>query len=168
MPDPSLPQYPDYPGAAAQWPVAQARPKTITRAMQFMYAGAAMSLITLVLGAADSSAYKTAIRKAFPKYTQTQVNNAANTAVTIAIVAGLIGVGLWLWMAWANGRGRNWARVLSSVFFGIATLGLVGNLAQHSPAASLVVSLVEWLIGLAAILHLWNRQSSAYFHAPKP
>ncbi len=167
MPDPSLPQYPDYPGGAAQWPVAPARPGTVTRAMQFMYAGAAMSLVTLVLGAADSSAYKTAIRKAFPHYTQAQVNNAANGAVMIAIVAGLIGVGLWLWMAWANGRGRSWARILSSVFFGIATLGLVANLAQHSPAASLAVSLVEWLIGLAAIVLLWNRQSTAYFRAPK-
>lgn len=168
MPDPSLPQYPDYPGGAAQWPVAPARPKTVTRAMQFMYAGAALSLVNLILGAADPSAYKTAVRKAFPNYTQAQVDNAANGLVTVAIVVGLIGVGLWLWMAWANGRGRNWARILSSVFFGIATLGLVANLAQHSPATSLVVTLVEWLAGLGAIVFLWNAQSSAYFHAPKP
>lgn len=33
-------------------------------------------------------------------------------------------------MASANGKGRSWARIVASVFFGIATLGLTGNMLQ--------------------------------------
>ena len=40
------------------------------------------------------------------------------------IVLGLVPIALWLWMARANGRGRNWARSLSTVLFGLATLTL--------------------------------------------
>ena len=35
---------------------------------------------------------------------------------------GLVVVSLWLWMARANGQGRNWARILSTVLFVLATL----------------------------------------------
>ena len=54
------------------------------------------------------------------------VKHTAEGARTIPLViGGLIAIGLWLWMAWANGRGRGWARVLSAVLFGINTLTLV-------------------------------------------
>ena len=33
-------------------------------------------------------------------------------------------IALWLWMARANGQGRNWARILSTVLFGLGTLEL--------------------------------------------
>ena len=39
----------------------------------------------------------------------------------------MIGIALWLWMARANGQGRNWARILSTVLFGVATLQLTGT-----------------------------------------
>lgn len=163
MSDPSIPQYPVYSASPEQWPSTPARPASVSRAMQFMYAGAALSLVTLVIGVADASGFKSTIRKAFPHYSQAQVNNTANALVVVAVVAGLVGVGLWLWMAWANGRGRNWARVLSSVLFGIDTLSLVANLSQHVPTASLLAGVVQWAIGLGAIMYLWNKQSSQYF-----
>ncbi len=79
-------------------------------------------------------------------------------------IAGLIGGGLWLWMAWANRRGRFWARILSTVFFGLLTLytavGLVGL-----PAAPKIVIIFEWAAGLAAVVFLWRRQSSDYYQA---
>jgi hypothetical protein len=52
------------------------------------------------------------------------------------LVAGaLITIGLWLWMGWANGRGRSWARIVAAVLFGINTLDLLISLfALRAPA----------------------------------
>src|SRR5262250_225231 len=74
-------------------------------------------------------------------------------------IGGLIFGGLWLWMAWANKPGRSWARILSTVFFGFLTLyAAVGLVAL--PAASEIVVILEWAAGLAAVVFLWQRQSS--------
>ena len=44
----------------------------------------------------------------------------------MVIVSGLVAIALWLWMARATRQGRNWARILSTVLFGLATLELIG------------------------------------------
>ena len=85
--------------------------------------------------------------------------------VFFLVVGGLIGAGLWLWMAWANKRGRSWARIVSTVFFAIATLGLIGSFAQANTIASRIITIVGWAIGLAALVFLWQRQSSDYYAA---
>ena len=61
----------------------------------------------------------------------------------MAIVSGLVVPVLWLWMARANGRGRNWTRIVSTVLFAVATLQLPGAF------AALVIPVVfgAWLIG---------------------
>jgi hypothetical protein len=84
--------------------------------------------------------------------------------VTGGVILGLAGAGLWLWMAWANKRGRSWARIVSTVFFGLLTLyAAAGVLAL--PAVAKVIVIVEWAIGLGAVVFLWQRQSSHYYQA---
>jgi hypothetical protein len=68
-----------------------------------------------------------------------------------------------------NKRGRNWARITSTVFFAIETLGVlvsasgVGALGDAGPIRFYNILVV--LIGLAALILLWRRQSSDYFNA---
>ncbi len=66
---------------------------------------------------------------------------------------------LWLWMARANGQGKNWARILSTVLVGLATLELIG---LHS-VAEVFFAVLTWLTGLAAVWLLWRPASSAFF-----
>lgn len=180
VPDPSLPQYPpQYPGQYPAYPEyspgfqapSSQRPVSVTNAMRLMYVGAALSGINMalgvVLGIANKSAFRTAIHKAQPKLSPSQVSSEANLLLISIVVAGAIGVGLWLWMAWANGRGRKWARVMGTILFGLDTLILLGNLAQHEPAVSLIFSVIVWGIGLGTVLLLWRRDSTEYFNAPK-
>jgi hypothetical protein len=131
--------------------------------MRLMYVGAALSLVSLAIALTNTSAFKTAVRKAQPSFTQSQVNSTADAAIAIAIIFGLLGVGLWVWMAWANGGGRNWARILSTVFFGIDTLGLLGNLARATPVLSMVFAVLIWLVGLATVILLWRGESATFF-----
>ena len=57
-------------------------------------------------------------------------------------------------------------RILSAVFFGISTLDLIVTAAAVRAPGSLIVGFVIWLIGLATIVLLFNRESSAFFRQP--
>jgi len=69
-------------------------------------------------------------------------------------------------MAWANGRGRNWARVVSAVFFGINTVDLLLSFTQVHSVADLIAGLVIWLAGLAAIVLIFSRESAPFYARP--
>ncbi|MGO8892208.1 MAG: hypothetical protein ACLP8X_43925 [Streptosporangiaceae bacterium] len=84
---------------------------------------------------------------------------AAPLTITLVVVVGLAVIALWLWMARATSQGRNWARILSTVLFGLATLELIGN---HG-VAQVFCAVLTWLTGLAAVWLLWRPASSAFF-----
>jgi hypothetical protein len=69
----------------------------------------------------------------------------------------------WLWMARAASQGKNWARILSSVLFGLATLQLIGN---HG-AVQVFYAVLTWLTGLPAVWLLWRPASSAFFKSAR-
>jgi hypothetical protein len=158
--------YQPYPGEA-QLPEPSARPpvpQSITRAVQLMYAGAVASLIGIV----TLSSIKSQIISKNPTWTTTQVNNAEHVAIGILIASGLIGAALWLWMAQSSKAGKNWARIVSTVLFAIETINVVaGASAISSGGASRIYSIVIWLIGLGAIIFLWQRSSTEYFKTPR-
>jgi len=91
--------------------------------------------------------------------TTAQLSDQRPLIITVVIAVGLALIALWLWMARAAGRGRNWARILSTVLFGLATLGLTGN---HG-VAQVFCAVLTWLTGLAAVWLLWRPASSAFF-----
>jgi membrane protein YdbS with pleckstrin-like domain len=81
-------------------------------------------------------------------------------------------------MARANQAGKNWARITSTVFFGIDCLALLlilvgAGVAMHavSPSvkivlvAAVVAGIVTWVIGLVTIVLLWRSESSEYYAA---
>ena len=84
---------------------------------------------------------------------------ATPLTITLVILAGLAVIALWLWMARATSQGKNWARILSTVLFGLATLELTG---PHGLA--LAAAVLTWLSGLAAVWLLWRPASSAFFN----
>jgi protein-S-isoprenylcysteine O-methyltransferase Ste14 len=89
-----------------------------------------------------------------------------------AIIAGLVMGGLWLWMAAKNGAGRNWARIVSTVLFGLWCLDVIGSLLAvatgedtATSVAVLIAALAVWIVGLTALILLWRGESSGYFDA---
>jgi hypothetical protein len=142
-------------------------PATVLTAVKLMYAGAMVSAISLIVTLLTISSLKSAISKRSPNLTQTQLHTAETAAVAAAVVLGLLGIGLWIWMARANKAGRNWARITATVFFGLDTLGLLASIRQAETIFSRVISLLIWLIGLGAVLMLWRKESTDYFAAPR-
>lgn len=143
-------------------------PQSITRAVRLMYAGAAASLIGIIIALTTLSSIKSQIHQRNLTLTATQVNNAEHVAIGVLIASGLIGAALWLWMAQSSKAGKNWARIVSTVLFAIETINvLAGAAAVASGGASRIYSILVWLIGLGAIIFLWQRSSTEYFKAPR-
>jgi hypothetical protein len=138
-------------------------PPSVVNAVKLMYVGAAVSTVSLVITLADIGGLKAAIKKAKPTWTATQVNQYDRLIISLAIVSGLIGVALWLWMSWANKNGKSWARIVSTVLFCLATLDLVGVFGQPSTAIALIFPVLTWLVGLGAVFFLWRPDATAFF-----
>jgi hypothetical protein len=143
-------------------PLRPPAPTAVRAAVKLMYAGAAVSLVPLIVAlatpiAGDINAYH--LRWGGHSLTAAQISHWRPLIITVVTVLGLVVPALWLWMARTSGQGREWARILSTVLFGLATLHLLGNhgLVQMS------VAVLTWLLGLAAVWLLWRPASSAFF-----
>jgi hypothetical protein len=138
-------------------------PPPVANAIKLMYVGAAVSTVSLIISLADVGGLKAAIKKAQPSWTPAQVNQYDRLLIIVSIVSGVIGIALWLWMARANNQGKNWARILSTVLFCLATLDLVGVFRQPKTLIGLVFPVLTWLVGLGAVFLLWRQESTVFF-----
>jgi small-conductance mechanosensitive channel len=154
--------YQPYPSTGA--PVEPDRgpaPQSVLNAVKLMYTGAAVSTVSLVISLASIGGTKDAIRKAKPSLTAAQVNQLNTFIIALAVVSGVIGVALWLWMA-----RKNWARILSTVLFALATLDLFGVVSQPKTVLGLIFPVLTWLVGLGAVVFLWRKESTEFFKPP--
>jgi len=161
--------YPTGGGSNVIQPQQGPRPQSVRTAVILMYVGAGLSTLSLIATLAFSGRIKNAVGKALRNaktsrpLTAAQIHSVENIYLVFAIVVLLVGVGLWLWMAWANGRGKGWARVVATVFFGLDTLFVLYSLFRGGhTAGTLALTLVEWAVGLAAIIFLWLRDTTEY------
>ena len=142
-------------------PAGQLRPPApVLSAAKFMYGGAISSAALLIaaLPFIGDTHGKVLGHRLTPTLT-----------ITLGTVAGLALIGLWLWMARATSQGKNWARILSTVLFALATLELLSALegiGKDGVAQALFAGLT-WLSGLAAVWMLWRPASSAFFKSAK-
>jgi hypothetical protein len=155
-------------------PLRPAVPAPVRTAVTLMYAGAAIWTVilisALVLILTGNTAGHTTIN--VHVLTAAQASQQKPLLITLAVLYGLLVPALWLWMARAAGRGKKWARIVSTVLFGLATLQLTGQAgvqhsASHVGVAVMVVGVIlpvlGWLVGLAAVWLLWRPASSAFF-----
>ena len=141
-----------------------AAPQSVLRAVRVMYVGLAASLLGILVDMTTLSATRSEIIKQNPKFTTAQVNSAEHLEIGLFIAGGLIGAALWLWMAQSCRAGKGWARVVSTVLFGIDTLSvLAGAVTVPGGGLTRIYGFVIWAIGLVAIFLLWQRSSSDYF-----
>ncbi|HUL28696.1 MAG TPA: hypothetical protein VLW44_23315 [Streptosporangiaceae bacterium] len=136
-------------------------PATVVAASRLMYAGAALELAALITIVVTAGSVRSAVLAAHP---------AQWHAVLIHITGDEIGapiaIGLWLWLAWASGRGYDWARLVFTAFFGLMTLSLLNALAGHGlvyARADVTAGLALWLVALAAIVLIFSKKSNRYY-----
>ena len=148
QPDPSTGQ----PAGLLQPPA----PKPVLTAAKVMYGGA-------VTSAAYVIAVLPFIGDIHGRFFGHRLTATPLTITLVIVVFGLIPIALWLWMARATSQGWNWARILSTVLFILATLQLI----ESRGIAPVFCAALTWLSGLAAVWLLWRPASSAFFKSAR-
>jgi len=136
-------------------------PRTIVNAARLMYAGAAVELATLITIVVTAGSVKAAVLASHPA-----VWHLALIHLTTDEIAAPIAVVLWAWLAWANGRGYDWARLVFTAFFALTTMSLISALAGHAATyarADLIAGTALWLVALAAVVLIFSKKSNQYY-----
>ena len=108
-------------------PLRPPAPAPVLTAVKLMCAGAAVVAVSLSSRSSrcpSSAAARPPLRRVWAAASRGPV------VITVGTVGGLVVIALWLWMARANSQGRDWARILSTVLFGLATLQLIGGFSE--------------------------------------
>jgi Domain of unknown function (DUF1707) len=152
----------------ARKPASVPTPKAVRAAVGLMCAGAVLTLavaatVVLTLGSVRSG------------YVQDPAAGPWHTFMLTQIVPGLasapIGAGVWLWLAWANGRGYHWARPAFAAFFGLLTIVLLFGFAEGGASTDalsstwpdVIATTALWLAALAAMPLLLGETASQYY-----
>jgi hypothetical protein len=128
-----------------------------------MCAGAVLTLASLVivlvtLGGVRSAAGYDSSAMQWPSVMLTQVG--------FWLVSAPIGAGVWLWLAWANGRGYHWARSAFVAFFCVLTvvpLFGAGRDALPYTWPDVIAATVLWMAGLVAVLLIFSETASPHY-----
>jgi hypothetical protein len=134
-------------GAARMWMRPRpGQPRTVLLAIRLMWAGAFAELAVAVTIMTTFGSVRTAVMHAYPAAWP-----AAHLSLLSDVAEAPLFIGLWLWMAWANGRGKNRGRAALAVFFGIDSLVVLYTLSEGSISyapADMAAGMVQCLIGL--------------------
>jgi hypothetical protein len=191
-----LPSWPQQPGSAASWPGAVAPgdggpdalgqyrlgrrnpagaeiPGPVRTAARLMYAGLTATVIALLVSLSTLARYTHAATDAKNnfRFTLEAHENTMAGAMTIAVVADVIGLACWVMLAIACRHGRGWTRVTGTVLLGLYTIVLLFVLiGTHSDPVARVndlgprfFTLLAWVLGLAAVIPLWTQQARDFF-----
>jgi hypothetical protein len=140
------------------------QPRSILTAVRLMWVGAALTGIGVLITLLQIDAIRDQIEEDDPGLSSGEVDSAVAGFVAVSVVAGIIAIGLWLWMAQANGRGLRWARgvatglgVVNVVFtaFGLAT--------GPGTALSTLFALVGITLAVVILILLYRPESNAYY-----
>jgi Protein kinase domain len=142
------------------------RPTPVLAAAWLMYAGAAASLLGMLVDLSVIGQLKTGYFKHHPYINRTHINHINQLAATgdfVVILGSVVSIALWLWLASACKNGHGWARTAGTVLFGVDTLGFLVTISRPGIPGIQTIHLLVWLIGLVTVIFLWRRQSSEYF-----
>lgn len=162
---PQGPAAPYRPAPGWSVPPASARPhipRSVLTAVSLMCAGAAVSLVNVIVNLTAINQIKTAFETQHP-LAQNAAQGVAALAAAAVVISGAVGIGLWLKLASASRKGRSWARTAGTILFGLDTIGLLGTLGRTGIPMAKTFGVLIWLIGFIAVIELWRRQSSDYF-----
>jgi hypothetical protein len=142
-------------------------PRTVLYAVRLMYLGALTEVGTLAILLLTWPG----IREGILAHNSTlrQHLNVLSTLETVRVTDIFVlacAAGVWLVLAWANGRGYQVARLaaLFCLLFNTLAVGsdLAGGVASYAPAA-VAASGLTWAIGLACVILICWKQSWPYY-----
>lgn len=161
------PQY-THQGGSAQ-PAMASAPPSIVRAKYAMWAGAVLHLLTILTSFVGMDDTRAQIEESMTEqgvaYTDSTIDAAMTLGLVFGVGLGVIGVILWVLMAWLTGKGKGWARITATVLFALFVISFLFTLMQPTMPLALVVNALVLIAGAAATFFLWQKDSTAWFRA---
>lgn len=134
-------------------------------AQNLMYGGAVVGVLSIISSFFTMDELREQVSNSSPEISPADLDSAVIFSLAISTVIGLVYVGLWLWMASANGKGKSWARITGTVFFGISALALLFVLVTGGGIAK-VLEVISFLLGAGTVYLLWaGKGANEYFRA---
>ena len=142
-------------------------PKAVRDAVRLMRLGAVLTLAVSVTALVTLGGIRSA---AAGDFAAGQWPTVMLTQVGFWLASAPIGAGVWLWLAWANGRGCHWARPAFVAFFGVLSVVLLMGLGSGGGEDALpytwpvvLAAAVLWLVSLAAMAFIGNPTASPHY-----
>lgn len=165
----AAPSYGSAPAAggygSAPGPVS--RPKTVQNAVYLMYAGAALGIIGMLVSLLTLDSMRQQVEEQLAAQggpvDQSLVDASVSIGIGVGVVFGLLGAGLWIMNAIFCGRGANWSRILSTVFAAILVLSSLVTFFQPGSGFTKAITGLTLVVGVAAVVLLWQRPSNQFF-----
>ncbi|MBD0293250.1 MAG: hypothetical protein ICV70_06720 [Jiangellaceae bacterium] len=165
------PGYPPGSPPAPSWPAGTPRarptpPPSILTAVRLMYAGAALGAVIFVLTLVTQGSIREELERSSPELTPDQIDTAVSISIGIAVLFGLVGVLLWVWMAESNRRGKSWARIVATVLGGLNIVTTLFSLfTAQNMSLTTVFSVLSAALAAIIIYFLYRPDSTAYYQA---
>jgi len=157
--------YVPYPSRGdSHWlPERQLESPSVIIAVRLMYVGAGLHLLGTIIQIALVHGEENTLLQTNQNYTPSELHAGVWVSYGLVAALGLVGAGLWVWMARRNADGRSWARIVAAVLFAIFTclVALVGLLTGINGGDAL--AMLIWLVGLAATFFLWRPDASRFY-----
>ena len=151
--------------AAAPVPAGPRPAGTMAAAVWVIYAAAILEVAAVITIAVTYGSVHAAVLAADPRLAPAQWDRLAFEITARAVSGGFIAV-LLAWLARANGRGQDWARLVLCAVFSLSALGLLISLSDHVAryaTADLAVGSALLLAQLAAVVLVFTPQASRYY-----
>lgn len=160
-------------GDAESWrsyvPEPVAQPPSIRTAVRLMYLGAVLSALGTIGSLFERDETREALADSDSSLSADEVDTQTDALIGLGVVVGVVAIGLWIWMAITNGKGKAWARIVATV---LGALSIVRSLLSLAISPATALGLVLVLIGLALaiviLVLLYRPDSNRYYDAMSP
>jgi hypothetical protein len=149
-------------------PMAAEVPPIVLNAVRLMYIGFAVTVLDVVLSLLVFGRYDHEANLAQAAGLQGAQDTANNMAgfIAIGLIADLLGLVCWAWLALATRRGHGWPRIVGLVLLCIYSIVLlIVMFGTHNDAGARFTTFVVWGLGLAAVIPLWSQQARVFYFA---
>ncbi len=157
-----------YPGGGGQAQFQQSgpasRPKEVNIAFWLIIAAAVGTAISMILtlaaiGSPGAMEQFETMMNQQPEGASVDPNAVIENATTVLVIITLIGIGIYLLIAFMVRKGKNWARITATVLAALSLLLLI--------LGGTVLTWIIVLLGIAAVVLLYMPASTSYFNTVK-
>ncbi|HEY8719523.1 hypothetical protein [Pengzhenrongella sp.] len=161
----------NYPGTSAPFAGAPElaklpAPADVQKSVRLWFASFAVGLVggILVFALTDQGAAIQKAMNANPSLTSAQAKSAITMSLVGALVGAIIGLGIQVFLVFKMKAGRNWARIVLTVWVSLSVLGSLAVAAMGSSSGlGVVVQVVQVLLVVAAGVFMFRPAANAYF-----